>query len=195
MLNCDNQGYAKCILDEVSLTFLQSNADRISDGLVRMEVWFQIQLQVRDQLIKIADYQARALALLPNEAEDVIYQYVFNFLNEATGMYLPMEKGGNARSTIFDFTLQQLEDFNNSVADTANRTLILKDQLLIFCSTEPQIDILEEWRTAQYDPLSNILIGSVQAWGVVKLVFTSSNYTYSQQIAVYDNQKNKSPGP
>ena len=43
--------------------------------------------------------------------------------------------------------------------------------------------------------MSNIVIGTGQAWETVKFVFSSSNYTYDQQLSIFDEQKALTPDP
>jgi len=81
-----------------------------------------------------------------------------------------------------------------TLSDTANRIIILQDNLPIFCSTLAQIDILEQWREGTYADLANNPITMTEAWAVVKLVYTSTNYTSDQQTAIYDDQNTKTPG-
>ena len=62
---------------------------------------------------------------------------------------------------------------NQSYADVPNRIKHTKKQLVEFCTTEDQIDILAQWRTGSYLPLSNIVISKSEGWRVVELVFYS----------------------
>ena len=88
-------------------------------------------------------------------------------MNEASSSFVPMNKSAAIREPFFNFLLQQLESMNNSVGDAPNRIAILQQQLVNFCTTEDQIDILNQWRTGSYQALSNITITPSQAWEVV----------------------------
>ena len=66
--------------------------------------------------------------------------------------------------------------------DQANRILILKDMLPVFCSTDGQLTLLEAWRENVEPTLVNYPINETQAWAVVKLVYASSNYTSTRKI-------------
>jgi hypothetical protein len=76
----------------------------------------------------------------------------------------------------------------------SNRQRLLMDLLPVFCTTLDQIDTLELWREGTYAALQPYPITPSQAWAVVKLVFTSSNYQLNQQQAIYDSQNTLTPG-
>ena len=81
-----------------------------------------------------------------------------------------------------------------TLTDDQNRIKLLKDYLPVFCTTLANVDLLEEWREDIYPLLDPFPITQSQAWSVVKLVYTSDNYTADQRVNIYDNQNNKTPG-
>ena len=70
----------------------------------------------------------------------------------------------------------------------------MKDYLPVFCTGDDQIDILNKWRLGTQDDLTNYPIATSQAWAVVRLVFTSGKYTLDQKQAIFEDQKQKTPG-
>jgi hypothetical protein len=89
---------------------------------------------VRDQLIKVADYKDLVLARMTTETDDMIYQTVFRFLDQATSNFLSAALASSIREEIFNYLLQNLSDLNLS-NDDANRILVLKELVIAFCTT------------------------------------------------------------
>ena len=78
--------------------------------------------------------------------------------------------------------------------DVPNRKMILKNALPNFIATLDHIDTLQSWRNGSYTPLLTEPANVYQAFTIVKLVYTSSRYTSSQRIDIYEDQKAKTPG-
>lgn len=83
-----------------------------------------------------------------------------------------------------------------TISDTANRIKILKDLLPVFCSTDAQIDILNQWRQGTYVDLVNYPITLTQLWAVVKIIFTSNSPDLPSNVKqdIYNAEKQNHPG-
>ena len=201
------------------MTWLQSNISKITgnaanSGLLRMTAWFYMNEMVRDGKTKVINHRDIVLNNIAAEAQDAIYDAQLRFISTSTGSYLPSAQRGAARQIIFDFVLSQLTALNatnknavdasknsrwfstfkmlqpkKDVGDAANRAKILADLLPSFPVTSAHVQILDQWRQGTYTPLSNIPIKMSQAFNVVKIIYTSSDYTSDARLQIFEATK------
>ena len=126
---------------------------------------------------------------------DFVLQTLIGFGSNKTKN--PIRNVRNPRSKMIPKFLSALDVFKRNkkmvetLTDDQNRIKLLKDYLPVFCTTLANIDLLEEWREDIYPLLDSFPITESQAWSVVKLVYTSDNYTSDQRVNIYDDQNNK----
>lgn len=108
LVNSDFYSYVKCEIDTFSLSYFIANINKVGTPLRRMCIWFHLNEMVKDCTRKVLSHKDMILNNLPGEADDSVYDFVLSFLNTSTGSYLPSYQVSAARSSCFDFVLQQL---------------------------------------------------------------------------------------
>ena len=84
-----------------------------------------------------------------------------------------------------------LQPAEKAVGDTPNRIMVLADLLPSFAASNAHIQTLDQWRQGTYVPLSNIAIKMTQAFAVVKLIYTSSDFLSDQRLKIFEAVKNQ----
>lgn len=75
LVNVDYWDYFKYTIDSVSLDFFKNNLNKIDNVLTRMIIWHDINEQVRDSNIKLADFIAFFKQYIYTETDDKIFEF------------------------------------------------------------------------------------------------------------------------
>ena len=111
ILNSNMTGFVRCLVDQTSREFLNSNISKITgggaaaSGLIRMCAWHNLNEMVRDAKIRAVDYKNVIISNIPSETLDAIYDFQISFLATCLGY---ISNSTAARTEAFDFIMQQL---------------------------------------------------------------------------------------
>lgn len=89
ILNADDTGYCKVILDPKSLEYLKENLNALEEDLTRLIVWRSLWDMVRDAKISGVEFLTSVVKHLPTEASTTINSEVIAFTKTAIEGYCP----------------------------------------------------------------------------------------------------------
>ena len=101
ILNADNQGYCKTIIDPASMRFIQENVKLLSTTLAavtRQQIWKVMFEQVTDLKKSVYDFLDYAVLAFPEETNEAVVVFIATRVSEALQYFTP---AGSKREEVY----------------------------------------------------------------------------------------------
>ena len=112
--NFGDHGYVQVILDPESLEFVKQHLEKITDPLLRMQVWQSLWEMVRNQELSSLDYIRIATEKVKIENDLELIQVIIEQLGAAVSRYVPEEVKLSEARNLFALAKSQLAVAQNS---------------------------------------------------------------------------------
>jgi len=150
IINYNDWGYFKWIIDRRSIDNLKENLPLLQDNLLKALVYRSLFDMMRDSKISGFEYVEMVTRFLVSEKSEMALPNLFNNLNSAITHYVPLRFYQEQCSNVFTIVLQMLKEqilLYNSNYYLASKDLILNLilQLLTYASTEEHYDLFLRW--------------------------------------------------
>jgi len=89
ILNAEDNGYCKVILDPTSIAYLKENLNELEEDLTRLIVWRSLWDMVRDGKISGVEFLTSVVKHLPTETSTTINSEVIAFTKAGIEGYCP----------------------------------------------------------------------------------------------------------
>lgn len=109
VLNGDDHGYCKVILDAKSIEWLKENLNTLEDDLTRLIVWRSLWDMVRDAKISAVEFLTSVVKHIPTETSTTINKEVLAFTRTAIAQYCPYGEWQKTKyHELFDLIINKL---------------------------------------------------------------------------------------
>ena len=112
--NFGDHGYVQVILDPESLEFVKQHLEKITDPLLRMQIWQSLWEMVRNQELSSLDYIRIATEKVKIENDLELIQVIIEQLGAAVSRYVPEEVKLSEARNLFTLAKSQLAVAQNS---------------------------------------------------------------------------------
>ena len=112
--NFGDHGYVQVILDPESLEFVKQHLEKITDPLLRMQIWQSLWEMVRNQELSSLDYIRIATEKVKIENDLELIQVIIEQLGAAVSRYVPEEVKLSEAHNLFTLAKSQLAVAQNS---------------------------------------------------------------------------------
>ncbi len=112
--NFGDHGYVQVILDPESLEFVKQHLEKITDPLLRMQIWQSLWEMVRNQELSSLDYIRIATEKVKIENDLELIQVIIEQLGAAVSRYVPEEVKLSEARNLFTLAKSQLAAAQNS---------------------------------------------------------------------------------
>ena len=112
--NFGDHGYLQVTLDPKSLDFVKQHLEKITDPLLRMQIWQSLWEMVRNQELSSLDYINIAAEKVKIESDLELIQVIIEQLSAAVSRYVPEEVKLSEARKLFTLASSQLAVANNS---------------------------------------------------------------------------------
>ena len=112
--NFGDHGYVQVILDPESLEFVKQHLEKITDPLLRMQIWQSLWEMVRNQELSSLDYIRIATEKVKIENDLELIQVIIEQLGAAVSRYVPEEVKLSEARNLFTLAKSQLAVAKNS---------------------------------------------------------------------------------
>ena len=112
--NFGDHGYVQVTLDPESLQFVKEHLEKISDPLLRMQIWQSLWEMVRNQELSSLDYITIATEKVQIESDLELIEVIIEQLSSAVSRYVPEEMKLSEARKLFTLARSQLTVARNS---------------------------------------------------------------------------------
>lgn len=164
ILNVEDWGYCKIVLDDKSLQAVKSNFSNIKDLLTRQLIWRALFDMVRDIKLSGVEFCEVVISFLPQEADSILANYILEITEAVLYNYIPQgsEKESLA-SRIFNILLAKI-----SSASTQEESMIYQKRVTSYMHHPADIRKCIDWVENDSTGIEGFKLGQLDRWEIIK---------------------------
>ena len=170
LLNYSDEGFLKVRLDSISLSFFQSNLERIEDSLARAIIWRALWDMVRDGLFSSLDFVNLVCDNMRAETDEINLQTILSCCDGAVDTYTPKKLRQLPKFKLFDSIYNSLLESLKS-EEKKNRSMILLNRLFNNVTDYSHFKILFDWLNGENKEMKAISVGKDHKWNIMEALF------------------------
>lgn len=186
ILNVEDWGYCKIVLDDKSLQVIRNSFMNIKDLLTRQLIWRALYDMVRDIKLSGVEFCEFVISFLPPEQDSILANYILEIVAPVLYSFIPEGSDKKAlASRIFHILLDKIQS-----SSSQEESMIYQKRVTSFMHHPDDIRRCVDWVENDSTGIEGFKLGQIDRWEVIKRYATIE--PNAAQIVENELQRDKS---